>query len=63
MTDVQTYSQPTKIAARLASLKHAVELLTTRREAAAIVPADHGRLGRSLVEELLLVDVAVVESA
>jgi hypothetical protein len=36
-----SYSEPTKIAARTQSLTHAVELLTTRREDAAIVPADH----------------------
>jgi len=36
-----SYDQPTKKLARLQSLQHAVELLTTRREDAAIVPGDH----------------------
>ncbi|CAO3416982.1 hypothetical protein [Azospirillum argentinense] len=38
MTTTPTFRQPTKAAAREASLKHAVELLTSRRSAAAIVP-------------------------
>lgn len=36
-----TYSQPTKNSARTLSLTHAVTLLTTRRDEAAIVPADY----------------------
>lgn len=37
----QPYTEPTKIAARTQALSHAVELLTTRRGDAAIVPADY----------------------
>jgi hypothetical protein len=36
-----SYDQPTKDKARRLSLTHAVELVTSRRDAAAIVPADH----------------------
>ena len=51
MTDLQTYNQPTKVAVRKASLTHAVELLTSRREAAAVVPEDHvRRIRASLLE-------------
>ena len=43
MTDPQnaSYDQPTKNEARREALSHAVELVTTRREDAAIVSADH----------------------
>lgn len=36
-----SYDQPTKNDARRLALSHAVELITSRRENAAIVPADH----------------------
>lgn len=36
-----TYTQPTKNLARQSSLSHAVELLTVRRQNAAIVPSDY----------------------
>jgi hypothetical protein len=36
-----SYDQPTKNDARRLALSHAVELVTSRRENAAIVPADH----------------------
>lgn len=36
-----SYAQPTKSLARRLALTHAVELVTSRRDAAAIVPADH----------------------
>ena len=36
-----SYDQPTKDKARRLSLAHAVELVTSRRDAAAIVPGDH----------------------
>lgn len=35
------YDQPTKAKARRRALTHAVQLVTSRRDAAAIVPADH----------------------
>lgn len=50
-----SYSQPTKIAARTQSLTHAVELLTSRRDAAAIVPADHAARVR---DHLLASDIS-----
>lgn len=40
-TQPPAYDQPTKALARRRSLTHAIELVTSRREAAAIVPADH----------------------
>ncbi|MCX7586357.1 class I SAM-dependent methyltransferase [Phenylobacterium sp. 58.2.17] len=40
-TQSPAYDQPTKALARRRSLTHAIELVTSRREAAAIVPADH----------------------
>ncbi|MBW9088155.1 class I SAM-dependent methyltransferase [Rhizobium wenxiniae] len=36
-----SYNQPTKDQARRLSLTHAVQLVTSRRDAAAIVPSDH----------------------
>ncbi|MEN5229733.1 hypothetical protein [Brevundimonas naejangsanensis] len=38
-----TYTQPSKIEARTRSLAHAVEVLTTRRPAAAVIPRDYAR--------------------
>ncbi|RXH31127.1 hypothetical protein XH99_11035 [Bradyrhizobium nanningense] len=44
------YKEPTKIAVREQALGHAVELLTSRRECAAVVPEDHvGRVRASLL--------------
>lgn len=40
-TRAPSYDQPTKDKARRLSLTHAVELVTSRRDAAAIVPSDH----------------------
>lgn len=40
-TQPPSYDQPTKDKARRLSLTHAVELVTSRRDAAAIVPSDH----------------------
>lgn len=45
------YSQPTKVRARTLALSHAVEMLTTRREHAAVVPKDYvARVQRLLSE-------------
>lgn len=40
-SDLSSYTQPTKNLARKSSLAHAVELLTARRQNAAIVPDDY----------------------
>jgi len=45
------YSQPTKVRARTLALSHAVEILTTRREHAAVVPKGYvARVQRTLSE-------------
>lgn len=55
-----SYDQPTKNDARRLALSHAVELVTSRRENAAIVPADHTkRIRDHLLKENCYGDRAV----
>ena len=55
-----SYDQPTKNDARRLALSHAVELVTSRRENAAIVPADHTkRIRDHLLKESCYGDRAV----
>lgn len=58
-----SYNQPSKNAARVLSLTHAVELLTSRREDAAIVSADHvERVREALLASDIYVDVGAGRS-
>lgn len=55
-----SYDQPTKNDARRLALSHAVELVTSRRENAAIVPADHTkRIRDHLLQDKFYGDRAV----
>lgn len=55
-----SYDQPTKNDARRLALSHAVELITSRRENAAIVPADHTkRIRDHLLQDKFYGDRAV----
>ncbi|MBB3810067.1 hypothetical protein [Pseudochelatococcus contaminans] len=52
-----SYAQPTKDKARRLSLTHAVELVTSRRDAAAIVRRDHPkRVRRALLNSEIVGD-------
>lgn len=58
-----SYNQPTKNMARRRSLAHAVELLTTRRQEAAIVPADYpSRIKAAFAESDDAIRVATASS-
>lgn len=57
-----TYDQPTKVRARTLALSHAVELLTKRRENAAVIPKDYvTRVKKTLCERVNTFDADIAE--